>query len=177
MLDSACSILLFDAPNDQLRHIAAPSPPSRASPPPLTGGLAPGGPPAAWLLYLQETVISCDIATDPRWAGRSGWLRITASGLLVGPDLQPWNPARCSALLRSTTSSLVRQPRMIWIFVDQVSDLAGVAILHDREHAALLRQRRRRPPTRPESAFLAMANPRIAYNPAGHSGVCRVPAR
>lgn len=69
MSGSACSILLLDAPNGQLRHIAALSLPERFATTIDGVSIGPMGGSCGTAAYLQEAVVVRDIATDPRWAG------------------------------------------------------------------------------------------------------------
>jgi signal transduction histidine kinase len=159
MPDSACSILLLDAPNDQLRHIAAPSLPESFAAAIDGVRIGPMVGSCGTAAYLQETVISCDIATDPRWAG---WQRLaTDHGLRACWSVPIFN--RESGEVLGTFAVYYQQPRAPTAddldLVDQVSDLAGVAILHDREHAALLQAKEAaEAANQAKSAFLAMAN-------------------
>jgi signal transduction histidine kinase len=159
MPGSACSILLLDAPNGQLRHIAAPSLPgsfARAIDGVRIGPMVGSCGTAA---FLRESVIVSDIATDPRWAG---WREFAvAHGLCACWSVPIFDRERDEVL--GTFAVYYREPRAPsegdLVLVDQSGDLAGVAILHEREHTALLQAKEAaEAANQAKSAFLAMAN-------------------
>jgi signal transduction histidine kinase len=159
MPGSACSILLLDAPNGQLRHAAAPSLPKSFSAGIDGGRIGPMAGSCGTAAYLRQPVVVCDIATDPRWAD---WQQLAADHSLRACWSVPvFN--RESGEVLGTFAVYYRQPRAPAAddldLVEQVSDLAGVAILHDRERAALLQAKEAaEAANQTKSAFLAMAN-------------------
>ncbi|MDQ2652515.1 MAG: GAF domain-containing sensor histidine kinase [Chloroflexota bacterium] len=159
MPGSACSILLLDAPNGQLRHVAAPSLPESFATAidgvrigPLVGSCGTAA-------YLQQPVIACDIATDPRWAD---WQQLaTAHSFRACWSVPVFN--REAGEVLGTFAVYYQEPRAPaeddLDLVERVSDLAGVAILHDRERAALLQAKEAaEAANQAKSGFLAMAN-------------------
>ncbi len=159
MSGSACSVLLLDAPNGQLRHVAAPSLPAgyvaaidgvRIGP--MVGSCGTAA-------FLQQPVAACDISTDPRWAD---WqLLATVYSLRACWSVPIFN--RESGEVLGTFAVYYQEPRSPSAndldLVVQVGDLAGVAILHERERAALLQAKEAaEAANQAKSAFLAMAN-------------------
>ncbi len=159
MPGAACSILLLDAPHGQLRHIAAPSLPesfSRALDGVRIGPMVGSCGTAA---FLRQPVIVCDIATDPRWAD---WQALaTEHHLRASWSIPIFNRETDEVL--GTFALYYREPRSPsaedLALVTQSGDLAGIAILHEREHAALLDAKEAaEAASQAKSAFLAMAN-------------------
>ena len=159
MPGSACSILLLDAPNGQLRHIASPSLPASYAAAidgvrigPMVGSCGTSA-------YVKQPVVVCDIATDPLWIDYRDLA--AAHGLRACWSVPIFN--RESGDVLGTFAVYYQEPRPPAAGdldqVEQISDLAGVAILHDREHAALLQAKEAaEAANQAKSAFLAMAN-------------------
>ncbi|MCA9863181.1 MAG: GAF domain-containing sensor histidine kinase [Thermomicrobiales bacterium] len=156
---AACSVLLLDAPKSQLRHVAAPSLPGSFAAAidgvqigPMVGSCGSAA-------FLGEPVVVGDIATDPRWAD---WqVLATAHKLRACWSVPIFN--RESDEVLGTFAVYYREPCAPAAgdlgLVEQISDLAGIAILHDRERAALLQARdAAEAANQAKSAFLAMAN-------------------
>ena len=156
---SACSILLLDAPNGQLRHSAAPSLPESFAAAVDGVKIGPMVGSCGTAAFLQQPVIACDIATDPRWAD---WQQLaTAHSLRACWSVPVFN--RESGEVLGTFAVYYREPRAPAAddldLVVQVGDLAGVAILHDRERGALLQAKEAaEAANQAKSGFLAMAN-------------------
>jgi signal transduction histidine kinase len=109
--------------------------------------------------FLQQPVIVCDIATDPRWVG---WQWIAGEFDLQASWSVPIFNRETGEVL-GTFAVYYREPRTPAAdeldLVVQAGDLAGVAILHDRERAALLQAKEEaEAANQAKSAFLAMAN-------------------
>lgn len=159
MPGSACSILLLDAPNGQLRHIAAPSLPESFSAAIDGVHIGPMVGSCGTAAYLQQPVVACDIATDPRWAD---WQQVaTAHQLRACWSVPVFN--RESGEVLGTFAVYYREPRSPAAgdldLVEQISDLAGAAMLHAHEHEALLQAKEAaEAASQAKSAFLAMAN-------------------
>ena len=159
MPGSACSILLLDAPNGLLRHVASPSLPESYAAAidglhigPMVGSCGTSA-------YLKQPVVACDIATDPRWAD---WRDLAAAHNLRACWSVPIFNRDAGEVL-GTFAVYYQEPRSPAAdemdLVEQISDLAGVAILHDREHTALLQAKEAaEAANQAKSAFLAMAN-------------------
>jgi signal transduction histidine kinase len=159
MPESACSILLLDAPNGQLRHIAAPSLPASFATAvdgvrigPLVGSCGTAA-------YLKQPVIVSDIATDYRWAD---WQELARAYSFRASWSVPIINRETDEVL-GTFAVYYREPREPaeddLTLVTQVGDLAGVAIRHDREHTAMLQAKEAaEAANQAKSAFLAMAN-------------------
>lgn len=159
MPGSACSILLLDAPNGQLRHIAAPSLPESFATTVDGVRIGPLAGSCGTAAFLQESVVVRDIATDPRWAG---WQALaTTHNLRACWSVPVFN--RETGEVLGTFAVYYQEPRAPAAgdldMVEQISDLAGVAILHNREHAALLQAKdAAEAANQAKSDFLAMAN-------------------
>lgn len=159
MPGSACSILLLDASKGQLHHAAAPSLPESFATAidgvcigPMVGSCGAAA-------FLEQPVVAWDIATDPRWAG---WQWIASElNLRASWSVPIFN--RETGKVLGTFAVYYQHPRKPTVddlaLVVQAGDLAGVAILHDRAHAALLRAKEAaEAANQAKSAFLAMAN-------------------
>jgi signal transduction histidine kinase len=159
MPGSACSILLLDAPNGQLRHVASPSLPASYAAAidgvrigPMVGSCGTSA-------YLRQPVVVCDITADPLWADYRDLA--AAHSLRACWSVPIFN--RESGEVLGTFAVYYQEPRSPAAddldLVDQISDLAGVAILHDRERKALVQAKEAaEAANQAKSAFLAMAN-------------------
>lgn len=157
MPGSACSVLLLD--KVQLRHAAAPSLPEQYVAVIDGAHIGPMAGSCGTAAFLQQPVIVTEIATDPRWAE---W-RVPAGkhGLCACWSVPIVN--RESDEVLGTFAVYYQEPRAPsaddLALVVQSGDLAGVAILHDRKHAALLQAKEEaEAANQAKSGFLAMAN-------------------
>ncbi len=159
MPGSACSILLLDAEKGQLRHIAAPSLPETFAAAIDGVKIGPMVGSCGTAAFLKQPVIVCDIVTDPRWADWR-WIA-TEHNLRASWSVPIFNRESCEVL--GTFAVYYREPRTPSSddldLVVQAGDLAGVAIVHAREHAALLAAKEAaETANQAKSAFLAVAN-------------------
>ena len=159
MPGSACSILRLDAANGLLRHVAAPSLPASFSAVIDGVQIGPMAGSCGTAAFLREPVDVCDIATDPRWAEWK-WSALE-HGLRACWSVPIFN--RESDEVLGTFAVYYRKTRAPvadeLALVVQSGDLAGVAILHDRERAALHEAKEAaEAANQAKSAFLAMAN-------------------
>lgn len=136
--EAACSILLLDGSGERLHHVAAPSlPPAYTA---AIDGVAVG--PAqgscGTAAYLRTTIVVEDIAVDPLW---ENW-----RDLAVGHGLRAcWSVPildRAADRVLGTFAVYYRAARKPAVdeldLVERSGDLAGVAIVHERDHAALV---------------------------------------
>lgn len=159
MPGSACSVLRLDAVNGQLHAVAAPNLPASFSVAIDGIQIGPMAGSCGTAAFLREPVVVCDIATDPRWADWK-W-KALEYGLRACWSVPIFN--RESDELLGTFAVYYRETRAPSVdelaLVVQSGDLAGVAILHERERAALHEAKEAaEAANQAKSAFLAMAN-------------------
>jgi len=159
MPGSACSVLRLDAVNGLLRPVAAPSLAASFSAAIDGIQIGPMAGSCGTAAFLREPVVVCDIATDPRWADWK-W-KALEHGLRACWSVPIFN--RESDELLGTFAVYYRETRAPsadeLALVVESGDLAGVAILHERERAALHEAKAAaEAANQAKSAFLAMAN-------------------
>jgi signal transduction histidine kinase len=135
---AACSILILDEAGERLHHAAAPSlaPTYTAAIDGIAIGPLVGS--CGTAAYRRATVVVVDIAVDPLWADwRELALRHGLRACWSVPIID-----RAADRVLGTFAVYYREPRPPaadeLALVEQSGDLAGVAIVHARDHTALV---------------------------------------
>lgn len=138
MPGAACSVLLLDAAGQRLHHAAAPS-----LPPTYTAAIngiqiGPSVGSCGTAAYLKRTVVVEDVNVDPLWAD---YRALAQQHGLRACWSAPIHDREAGKVL-GTFAVYYREPRAPAAdelsLVERAGDLAGVAIVHARDHAALV---------------------------------------
>lgn len=159
MPGAACSVLLLDDAGERLRHGAAPSLPAAYAAAIDGVRIGPAVGSCGTAAFLQLPVIVDEIATDPLWAEFRALAR--EHGLQACWSTPIFDREQDRVL--GTFAVYYREPRAPTgdelALVEGSGDLAGVAIAHARDQAALLAAKQAaEAANRAKGAFLAMTS-------------------